>query len=163
LKIERLQRLSDLSRTGPGPKSPVFDHPFLSIHRFRSWRLQDRFQYLPAQTSSSGEGAIPAQEDKPESGMLVSANTSVDGESFPELLFAVQDVAWPPVADNNCGRPSAPDQNHSDVTCTGLTVQIQSSGDHAGIQDSPPAGNLITIQFQLTLASSGTVSNSAKQ
>ena len=117
----------------------------------------------PEPTSNSGSSnVVLTAEERPESGMLVSAHTSVDGETFPELLFAVQDVAWPPAADdNNCSPPSEPGQNDSGSTCAAGASQAQPSEVDVDPQRKAPAGNLITIKLDLALASAD--SNSAEQ
>lgn len=84
------------------------------------------------------------QKGQTESGMLMTASTTVSGETFPELSFSVQDVAWPPARSDG-----SPQQSASAVL---LKQPAQGSTPS---QQSPPTGDLITIQLNLKLSNTG--------
>ena len=103
-----------------------------------------------ASASDPGSGGIdPTQKNEPEPRMLVTASMSVNGEAFPELLFTIQDVAWPQLADDESCSTSAAPEDYAGATCAG-TTSPEWLAMHGG---DPPAGNLVTIQLKLILVS----------
>lgn len=105
----------------------------------------------PASASDPGSGdVVPVKENGSDPGMTVTASISVNGETFPQLLLVIQDVAWPLIADNqNCAAHSAPDDDRSEAACPADASQSLSAqpGD-----EQAPAGNLVTIHLTLMLA-----------
>jgi hypothetical protein len=105
-----------------------------------------------ASASDAGSaGMTLSQKNQRDTGMQVTASTSVNGEAFLELLTTVQDIAWPQSADDEtCVSPSAPEE-HSGAPCAGTMppeLLPQRGAD-------PPAGNLVTIHLKLILVSAG--------
>ena len=109
-------------------------------------------QPASASDRSSG-GAVPLQKNGSEPGMVVTGSASVNGETFPQLLLTIQDVAWPLFTDDeSCATTSV---DYREATCNGAISSIPSAQlgkDDGGNQQSPPAGNLVTIQLKLILA-----------
>lgn len=101
----------------------------------------------------SGESIVPVQENGSEPGILVTAIMSVDGETFPQLLLTIQDVAWPLAADDeSCATRSKSGEDYREVTCEEATSSASIAQPGAD-QQTPPAGNLVTIQLKLILVS----------
>jgi hypothetical protein len=109
----------------------------------------------PASASDlSSRDVVPVQENGSEPGMLVTASMSVNGETFPQLLLTIQDVAWPLIADNESCATRSPGEDYGEVTCAEATSPASSV--QPGDEQAPPAGNLVTIQLKLALTSADT-------
>lgn len=69
--------------------------------------------------------------------------TSVDGEAFPQLSLAIQDIAWPVASEEpGCGTSSFERDNSPTRSCP-----------NAQAEDAPqsPAGDVVTIELRLVL------------
>ena len=117
----------------------------------------------PASASDLNSGsAVPAQTMGSEQGMLVTASMSVDGEASPLLLLTIHDVAWPVIADDqSCAPNSASGDHFRGATCP--SVMSAASPGQSRDEEAPPAGNLVTIQLKLTLASADSDSGEGLQ
>jgi hypothetical protein len=95
--------------------------------------------------ATRGSSASSVQKHD-QSGVPVSAITSVDGETFPELSLTLQDVAWPMISNaQNCVPDGGAGQDGDAACSRTISLQTQSS-------EEPPAGDLVTIQLNLVLA-----------
>ena len=118
--------------------------------------IVDGLEQPTSASDLSSRDVVPVQENESGPGVLVTASTSINGETFPQLLLTIQDVAWPLMADDqNCAAHSAQDDDHSGATCpvTSPASSPQPGENGGGFQEAPPEGNLVTIQLKLMLAS----------
>jgi hypothetical protein len=100
-----------------------------------------------ASAADAGSGGMtPSQKNQRDTGIQVTASTSVNGEAFLELLSTVEDIAWPQSAgDETCVSPSGPEER-SGATCGGTM-----SPEVLALRGADPPGNLVTIQLKLIL------------
>jgi polyisoprenoid-binding protein YceI len=96
----------------------------------------------------------------------ISATARIGYENFPQLSSAILDANWPLVVeDENCQAPSTVGEDYAGSSCTGITVPVISRAvapsnvgeDYQGFEIARPAGNQVTIEFDLagTWAASG--------
>lgn len=110
----------------------------------------------PASASDRNSGgAVPVRKNGSDPGIVVTGSASVNGETFPQLLLTIQDVAWPLLADDDSYATHATtSENYYEATCRGAISSMPSTQlgkDDGNNQQSPPAGNLVTIQLKLIL------------
>lgn len=110
----------------------------------------DGLEQFASSSELSRGGVVPVQNNESEPGALVNASMSVNGETFPQLLLTIQDVAWPLLPDDKSCAGSAPGEDSLAAACPAATspASLAQPGD----EQEPPAGNLVTIRLALTLA-----------
>jgi polyisoprenoid-binding protein YceI len=83
----------------------------------------------------------------------------VDREEFPELLSAIKETNWPPVAQNKDCMPSSAGEDYRGAVCTGTVVAATRGDnrsmpgsvgeDYSGPQCTPRTSNQTTIVLDL--------------
>jgi len=122
-----------------------------------------RFAIESSADSSSGSREVrppKTQQVLSEKAVLLTASTSINGETFPELLMSTRDTAWPAaVNEAECAIPSTVGEDYSGPQCKMSVVtpsswpvlQVQIGEDYAGIRSETSKGNQVTIDLALVV------------
>jgi polyisoprenoid-binding protein YceI len=119
------------------------------------------FQF-PSLSAALLPGSLSPAVPQKEGALEVLGSGHVDYKTFPELLHAIKETNWPPVARNKeCQMPLTVGRDYSGAMCTGsvlATTQddncympLTVADDYSGPVCSPAAGNQTTIVLHLKL------------
>lgn len=148
-----------------------FSGPVYGPARLTHSSHEASFIFTPVAVSSehdsSDESAdarlLKAQQVVPDTALLLTASTSVNGEAFPELLSSVESVGWPAgLSQTECTVPSSVGEDYSGPQCSGNVVDaypspilpIQADEGYSGMQLVQPQGDQVTIHVGLALTGS---------
>lgn len=157
--------------TGEDYSGPVYG-PARLVHASHAATFTFSRLALKSSSDSSGPSGeaklLKTQHVFLEPAVLFTASTSINGESFPELLVSARDTTWPlAVNDVECSIPSTVGEDYSGPQCSGSVVapfsspvlQVQIGEDYSGIQVEMPRGKQITIDLALVLTGAGNVAS----